>query len=132
MDSFEYLVSARKEWLNNVLKPWCQKARRADLLKAEPEWLDIAGKVPPEKTLWSWAWSRFPELVHESLGIEETSEVVVGMKNGRTVRGFPDSRKSQRGQLFVFGIDPETNRTSELGPFSIDDIASVHRSSDPD
>jgi hypothetical protein len=127
MGSFDELVSARKAWIDDILMPWCQKARRVDLLKAEPEWLDIAGKVTPEKTLWLWAWSRFPELIHESLGIEETSEVEVHLRDGRSLTGFPDSRKSQRGQLFLWGSDPVTGISSDLGPFSIDEIDSIRR-----
>jgi hypothetical protein len=132
MNSFEDLVSARKEWINGVLKPWCQNARRADLLKAEPDWLDIAGKVTPEKTLWLWAWSRFPELVHESLGIEETTQVEIGLNDERTYVGFPDSRKSLRGQLVIWGHDETTDRSAEIGPFSIDEIKFVRKCSDVD
>mgnify|MGYP000942299374 CR=1 FL=1 len=82
MSSFSELVASRKAWLADVLQPWCRAALRKDLLLAEQEWIDIAGKVDAEKTLWRWAWSRFPELVHESLGIEETTEVVVTLKTG--------------------------------------------------
>jgi hypothetical protein len=127
MTSFEELVTSRKRWLNDVLKPWCQQARRADLIKAEPDWVDIAGKVDPNKTLWAWAWSRFPELVHESLGIEETAEVEVTLKDGRKLQGYPDSRKSQRGQLIVCGYDAVAAKSTEFGPFSIDDVESVRR-----
>ena len=125
MISFEELVTSRKNWLNEVLRPWCQQARRSDLIKAEPDWVDIAGKVDPDKTLWAWAWARFPDLVHESLGIEETAKVEVLLKDGRTFQGFPDSRKSQRGQLILCGYDSRTATSAELGPFSIDDIESV-------
>ena len=131
MTTFEELVAARKDWINAVLRPWCQQARRADLLKAEPDWVDIAGKVDPEKTLWLWAWSRFPELVHESMGIEETSEVKIGLRDGCVLHGFPDQRQSQRGQLIVWGQKATMARLCELGPFSIDDIVSVRRFSEP-
>jgi hypothetical protein len=127
MSSFEELVSSRKQWLSDILKPWCQSAQRSELLKAELEWTDIAGKVDPVKTLWLWAWSRFPELVHESLGIEETSEVEVTLLDGRVFIGFPDSRHSVQGRLVLWGEDASTQRPSELGPFSIDAIASVKR-----
>src|SRR5271163_1414830 len=116
MESFEELVEARKHWINEVLKPWCQKARRSDLIKAEAEWLDIAGKVMPEKTLWLWAWSRFPALVHESLGIEETSEVYVELRNGRSISGFPDARNSLRGQLIIYGRESQSEPLGEQGP----------------
>ena len=131
MTTFEELVAARKDWLNAVLRPWCQQARRADLLKAEPDWVDIAGKVDPEKTLWLWAWSRFPELVHENLGIEETSELEIGLRDGRALHGFPDQRQSQHGHLIIWGHDATMERPAELGPFSIDEIVSVRRLSEP-
>lgn len=127
MASFDELVESRKTWINEVLKPWCQVARRSELLKSEPEWMDIAGKVSPDKTLWLWAWSRFAELVHESLGIEETSEVEIQLSGGRVIRGFPDARKSLRGQLVVWGRAEQTESSGELGPFSIDDVISVRR-----
>lgn len=127
MSSFEELVASRKQWLNDVLKPWCQAARRADLLKAEHEWTDIAGKVDPVKTLWLWAWSRFPELVHESLGIEETSEVQIELTDGRTYRGFPDARDSLQGRLVLLASQPDSRQLTRQGPFSIDEVASVRR-----
>ena len=130
MNSFDDLVVSRKAWIEDTLKPWCREARRIDLLKAESEWLDIAGKVDAEKTLWAWAWSRFPELVHESLGIEETSEVQLVLVDGRSLSGYPNSRKSQRGQIFLWGRDAATNSSVDLGPFSIDDVASISRSVD--
>ena len=101
-------------------------AARKDLLLAEQEWTDIAGKVDPEKTLWKWAWSRFPDLIHESLGIEETSEVVVTLKDGREVRGYPDARKSLRGTLTLLSTDAQ-GRIADAGPFSLDDVIDVKR-----
>ena len=127
MISFEELVTSRKSWINDVLRPWCQQAKRSDLIKAEPDWIDIAGKVDTNKTLWSWAWSRFPDLVHETLGIEESAEVEVSLKDGRKFQGFPDSRKSQRGQLILCGYDSIKAQSAEFGPFSIDDIESIKR-----
>jgi hypothetical protein len=127
MNSFDELVTARKQWLNEILRPWCQSARRPDLLKAEPDWVDIAGKVDPVKTLWLWAWSRFPDLVHESLGIEETSEVEIELRDGRVIRGFPDARDSEHGQLILWKTDATTKKTARIGPFSIDEIVTVQR-----
>lgn len=123
---FADLVASRKTWLAEVLQPWCRAAARRDLLLAEQEWTDIAGKVDAEATLWRWAWSRFPDLVHESLGIEETSEVAVTMKNGTVVRGFPDSRQSLRGMLILL-TNGENGRFQDAGPFSLDDVAGVER-----
>ncbi len=123
---FADLVLSRKTWLTDVLQPWCRTASRKDLLLAEQEWTDIAGKVDAEKTLWRWAWSRFPELVHESLGIEETSEVIVTLKNGQEIRGFPDARQSLRGMLVVLTAD-EQGRNADAGPWSIDEVTLIRR-----
>ena len=127
MATFDELVASRKAWLSEVLQPWCRSASLISLRQAELEWIDIAGKVAPEKTLWPWAWSRFPDLVHESLGIEETAEVEVTLHDGRTVRGFPDSRASQQGKLVLWGADETDDEPRELGPFSIEQIATVKR-----
>lgn len=127
MSTFNELVASRKAWLSDVLQPWCRNASLIALRQAELDWIDIAGKVTPEKTLWPWAWSRFPDLVHESLGIEETAEVEVTLHDGHTVRGFPDSRASQQGRLVLWGADETGEEPRELGPFSIEQIAAVKR-----
>lgn len=128
MQLFEEIVTSRKNWLNDALRPWCGQASRKELLKAEAEWVDLAGKVDPEKTLWLWAWSRFPELVHESLGIEETSEVEVRLQDGRIFIGFPNSRNSQHGELALLGGEiSHDGPPAEVGPFSIDQIVAVRR-----
>ena len=127
MADFDELVSSRKAWIAEVLQPWCRTATLAALKRAELEWMDIAGKVAAEKTLWPWAWSRFPDLVHEALGIEETTEVEVALQDGRTVRGFPDSRASQQGQLILWGSDTPDAEPRELGSFSIERITGVRR-----
>ena|SRR5260221_12894514 len=129
MHTFAELVSSRKAWLADVLAPWCRQATVNDLRLAELEWVDIAGKVDPGKTLWYWAWSRFPELVHaELVGIDETREVLVTLRNGRVVAGFPDARQSVQGQLVLVGRDADNpRRTTGHGPFSLDEIASIAR-----
>jgi hypothetical protein len=127
MTSFAELVASRKAWLAEVLQPWCRAATRKDLLLAEQDWGDIAGKVDPEATLWRWAWSRFPSLVHENLGIDETSEVEVTLRNGASLRGFPDSRQSQRGRLVLLTATGDDGRFTDAGPFSLDDVVSVNR-----
>ncbi len=127
MADFDELVASRKAWIAEILQPWCRTATLAALKQAELEWLDIAGKVAAEKTLWPWAWSRFPDLVHEALGIEETTEVEVELQDGRTVRGFPDSRASQQGQLILWGSETPDIEPRELGPFSIERITGVRR-----
>lgn len=127
MSGFDELVASRKAWIADVLQSWCRSASLADLKRAELDWADIAGKVAPEKTLWPWAWSRFSDLVHESLGIEETTEVQVTLRDGRIFRGYPDSRASQQGQLVLWGSNSAETDPRELGPFSIDQIANVLR-----
>jgi hypothetical protein len=127
MTTFAELVASRKSWLGDVLEPWCRAARQKDLRLAELEWVDIAGKVDPGKTLWYWAWSRFPELVQEELaGIDETRRVTITLKDGARYTGYPDARESTQGSLVLWGRDEKPpHRNAALGPFSIDDIATV-------
>ena len=129
MHTFADLVSSRRAWLADVLAPWCRQAAVKDLRLAELEWGDIAGKVDPAKTLWYWAWSRFPDLVHgELVGIDETREVQVTLRDGRSVAGFPDARQSVQGQLVLVGRDQiDPHRSEEHGPFSLDEIAAIDR-----
>jgi len=123
MTSFDELVASRKHWIDEVLVPWCKQAQRKDLVRAAMDWGDIAGRVDEEATLWTWAWSRFPALVHEGLsGVNETQAVRVILKSGETVSGFPDARESKNGQLVLIPLEAAGERT---GPFSIDDIAEV-------
>ena len=63
---FDDLVASRKAWITDFLQPWCRSAPLAALKRAELDWADIAGKVTADKTLWPWAWARFPDLVHET------------------------------------------------------------------
>ena len=129
MNTFAELVSSRKAWLSDVLTPWCRAASRKDLRLAELEWTDIAGKVDPQKTLWYWAWSRFPAIVHAELqGIDETRAVTVTLKDGSQYTGFPDARESEQGQLVLLGRDGANTRQSvHHGPFPIDEIADISR-----
>lgn len=127
MHTFAELVASRKAWLSDILTPWCRAANRKDLRLAELEWTDIAGKVDPLKTLWYWAWSRFPALVHGELqGIDETRRLTVTLRDGSRHTGYPDARQSEQGQLVLLTRDAAAPRqTIELGPFSIDDIQSI-------
>ena len=121
--SFEFIVQSRKDWIANVLAPWCTAANRIDLCQAAEEWGDIAGRVDPNATLWAWAWSRFPDLVHEGLpGVNETKEVCVTLRNGTTGTGFPDGRQTENGSLVLVSPVPDSGH---YGPWSIDDIDSV-------
>jgi|GEM_PF-2518520 len=121
--SFEELVQLRRQWIQDSLVPWCRAARRIELLQAEQEWVDLAGRPTPGATLWLWAWQRFPQLCVEGLTtINETCQVQVRLQSGETAQGFPDARNSQRGQLILLCPD---NRVA--GPFSIDDIVAVEQ-----
>lgn len=129
MTTFSDLVASRKEWIESVLKPWCAAAPLIQLRLAEQEWGDIAGRVDPQATLWSWAWSRFPALVSEGLaGINETHEICVALRNGESFEGYPDNRQSTGGRLVLLcrsHADP--GRFEESRPISIDEIATVER-----
>lgn len=122
MSPFDELVASRRSWIDEVLKPWCRRAPLADLKRAELEWSDLAGRIDPLATLWTWAWGRFPDLVHEQLpGVNETHEVRVTLKNGAEHIGFPDNRRSAAGRLVL------ATRSGEGGPWPIDQIAEVKR-----
>ncbi len=128
MKNFYDLATSRRKWIDEVLAPWCKVVDRKELLKAEMEWLDIAGKVDETATLWTWAWSRFPDLVYDGLaGVNETCEVTVLLKDGTRVIGFPDGRRTEKGMLYLVTTD---SAVPEAGPFSIDDIESVQRIGD--
>jgi len=127
MSTFEELVASRRAWIEETLRPWCMRADRKELKKAADEWGDIAGRVDPESTLWTWAWSRFPQLVHEGLaGVDETHEVRLKLRDGTSVVGFPDGRQSSEGRL-VLMCSAKAAQTEESGPHSIDDIENAER-----
>ena len=122
MSDFDQLVDSRKQWIADVLVPWCRLASLKQLVRAEREWMDIAGKVDPQRTLWLWAWGRFPGLVSEGLnGVEETYRVLVTLRDGSQQAGYPDARRTERGRLVLLGDDGESD------PLSLDDIQSVER-----
>lgn len=127
MNSFAELVASRRRWIDSDLKPWCERAAYKDLRLAEETWPDIAGKVDPEKTLWFWAWSRFPALVNADLqGIDEARQVLVTLRDGRSVIGFPDARQSKQGTLTLLCRDSaDARRFVEEGPFTLDEIQSI-------
>jgi hypothetical protein len=108
MHTLAEIVASRREWIDSVLKPWCRAASRAELLAAEQEWADLAGRADPNKTLWPWAWSRFPALYVEGLaGIDESFEVEMTLRDGSTYAGFPDAGRSQRGQILLISVDEQ-------------------------
>lgn len=125
VQTFEDLAASRRNWIEQVLRPWCRQASLKQLRQAEAEWLDIAGRVDQLASLWTWAWERFPALTHEGLaGVNETHRVTVTLKDGTTCTGFPDNRSSVRGMLVLLG-QSEDGKTRQEGPISIDDVADV-------
>ena len=126
-DDFEALAASRRQWIDDVLHPWCQQASLSQLRQAEMEWLDIAGRVDVQATLWTWAWERFPVLTHSEVsGVNETHRVRIVCQDGASFEGFPDSRRSLRGMLVLVG-NAESGEATDFGPVAVDSIASVER-----
>ncbi len=124
IESFEQLAASRREWISEVLMPWCRQACLRDLREAEHDWLNIAGRVDPAMTLYTWAWSRFPALIHDDMaGLNETEEVRLTLHSGEVVTGYPDSRESSRGQIVLTSATREG--FEQLGPYAIDDVVSA-------
>ena len=123
--TFEQLAAARRGWIEQVLRVWCQQASLKELRKAEQEWFDIAGRADANATLWTWAWERFPAIVHPDLpGVHETHLVEVLLHDGSTLSGYPDARQSLRGMLVLVGTDVDGSMMTH-GAVSIDQIAIV-------
>jgi hypothetical protein len=126
---FLELAASRRQWIDDVLRPWCRRVELKDLRQAELEWFDLAGKVDPAATLWTWAWERFADLVHPDFpGVHETHRVEVLLKDQSTFCGYPDSRTSRRGTLTL--VDRTDEGLLEIGPISIDQVLQVTRLSD--
>jgi hypothetical protein len=122
MSTFDELTASRRNWINDILIPWTRTATRKDLIKAEDDWVNLAGRVAPERSLWLWAWSRFPCLFVEGLGgLDESWPVRVATTDGRVAEGYPDNRSSQRGELQIVGDGGASAR------FVIDDVVAVER-----
>lgn len=122
----ETLGASRRRWIDEELQPWCRTAPMVELKKAELDWMNFAGQAPADQTLWRWAWSRFPDLVHPELGLNETYPVRLHLRDGTSVVGYPDSRQSGEGKLVLTRRSSEGNWES-LGPWSIDDVHSAVR-----
>ena len=125
--TFDELLTSRRTWINDVLRSWCVRATRKELRVAERDWHDLAGRVDPEATLWAWAWSRFPNLVHPELSrIDETRRITITLRDGSKFAGYPDGRQSHQGQLVLVDRSAANPREEiEHGPFSMDDVADV-------
>ncbi|MDA1230426.1 MAG: hypothetical protein O2856_06600 [Planctomycetota bacterium] len=123
--TFEQLAAARRDWIERVLRVWCQHAALKELRKAEQEWFDIAGRADANATLWTWAWERFPAIVHPDLpGVHETHLVEVVLCDGTRFSGYPDARQSLRGMLVLVGTDADGAMMTH-DAVSIDQIAKV-------
>lgn len=122
---FQQLAASRRQWIDQVLRIWCQQATLKELRKAELEWFDIAGRADVNSTLWTWAWERFPAIVHPDLpGVHETHPMDVTLEDGSQVTGYPDARQSLRGVLVLVEMDNSGNMITH-GPIPIDKIVSV-------
>lgn len=125
MQSFQEMAASRREWISDVLIPWCKQATFKDLREAEHDWINIAGRVDPAMTLWTWAWSRFPCLVHERLpGVNETLEVRITLTNGETIVGYPDNRQSSRGELVLIVAEGDGS-SGQSGRHNLDEVVSA-------
>ncbi len=125
--NFEALAASRREWIQTVLRVWCRQASVAELRKAEQEWFDLAGRADAGATLWKWAWERFPEAVHADMpGLDETHELLVELRDGRQLTGYPDARQSQRGQLVLLGR-ASGGGLQQQPTVQLDDVVSVRR-----
>jgi hypothetical protein len=126
---FQCLAASRRDWIQSVLRPWCHTATVQDLRRAELEWHDLAGRADAAATLWTWAWERFPDAVHADFpGLNETWPLEVTLVGGDILRGYPDARRSLRGQLVL--VSHETAAAgglTEFGPVSLDQVSSVRR-----
>ena len=126
-ETFEQLAASRRGWIEQVLRVWCQQASLKELRKAEQEWFDIAGRADANATLWTWAWERFPAIVHPDLpGVHETHLMDVHLHDGSKLSGYPDARQSLRGMLVLVGTDVDGSMMTH-GAVSIDQIADVRR-----
>lgn len=125
--TFEQLAAARRDWIERVLRPWCQRASLKELRKAELEWFDIAGRADTAATLWTWAWERFSAIVHPDLpGVHETHPVYVILNDGVRISGYPDARQSLRGMLVLVETDHD-GVTVTHNAVAIDQILDVRR-----
>ena len=126
-ETFEQLAASRRDWINQVLRVWCQQASLQDLRKAALEWFDIAGRADANATLWTWAWERFPVLVHPDLpGVHDTHLIDVLLHDGSRRSGYPDARQSLRGVLVLVGTDVDGSMITH-DAVSIDQIADVRQ-----
>jgi hypothetical protein len=129
MQSFLEMAASRREWISDVLIPWCRQASFRDLREAEHDWINIAGRVDPAMTLWTWAWSRFPCLVHERLpGVNETLEVRIELASGEQIVGYPDNRESSRGELVLI-VAGKDGGSAQSGPYNIDQVVAAELTS---
>jgi hypothetical protein len=59
-------------------------------------------------------------------GLNETYELLVELRDGRSLRGYPDARQSIRGQLVVLGR-ADDGVLQQLPTVQLDDVVSMRR-----
>ncbi|MFM7058199.1 MAG: hypothetical protein ACKO2P_14870 [Planctomycetota bacterium] len=128
-EHFEVLAASRRGWIQEVLRPWCRVATVRDLRRAELEWHDLAGRADTAATLWKWAWERFPDAVHPDFpGLNETWPVEVRLRDGKVFVGYPDARRSVRGQLILVAADESgAGGMLETSAMLLDDVVGLVR-----
>jgi hypothetical protein len=59
-------------------------------------------------------------------GLDETYELLVELRDGRRLRGYPDARQSIRGQLVLLGR-ADDGGLQQLPAVQLDDVAGMCR-----
>ena len=110
MSTTAEIIASRRLWIDEALRPWCAAASAKELRQAEQDWLDLAGRISPDFSLWMWAWSRYPGLVIPDLWrMDEAVELRVELAGEQVLVGFADARRTKRDQLVLILTGNRTN-----------------------
>ncbi|QDV31048.1 hypothetical protein Spb1_29850 [Planctopirus ephydatiae] len=127
---FVSLVESRKHWIQQVLRPWCRSAPVTELRLAALNWVDLAGQISPDATLWPWAWERFEGVIHTELGFDESRQWKVSLRNGSEASGYINGRLSRGEQIVLVYRDSHSEQLTTTSPIGLDEISSI-RSLEP-